>query len=86
MSLFNSSQNSTDYIQTGGFSPCTLFPDLLPPNPLADLLTISSHVTIKTTLSPQISDFPVPSRDVNVTNKLSLAKNNLIIPGQGEFG
>ncbi len=53
MSLLNSSQNSTDYMQTGGFSPCTLFPDLLPPNPLADLLTISSHVTIETTMSPQ---------------------------------
>jgi hypothetical protein len=53
MSLLNSSQNSTGYIQTGGFSPCKLFPDLLPPNPLADLLTTYSHVTIKTTLSPQ---------------------------------
>jgi hypothetical protein len=53
MSLLNSSQNSTGYIQTGGFSPCTLFPDLLPPNLLADLLTIYSHITIKTTLSPQ---------------------------------
>ncbi len=29
-------------------------------------------------------DFPVPSWDV--TNELSLAGNNLIIPGQGEFG
>ncbi len=27
--------------------------------------------------------FPVPSRDI--TTKLSLAGNNLIIPGQGEF-
>ncbi len=47
MSLLNSSQNSTGYIQTGGFSPCTLFPDLLPPKPLADLLTLYSHITIK---------------------------------------
>ncbi len=45
MSLLNSSQNSTGYIQTGGFSPCTLFPDLLPPNPLADLLTIYLHIS-----------------------------------------
>jgi hypothetical protein len=28
--------------------------------------------------------FPVPSRDV--TNKLSLARNNLIISGQKDFG
>jgi hypothetical protein len=61
MSLLNSSQNSTDYIQTGGFSPCTLFPDLLPPNQLADLLTIYSHVTIKTTLSPHLSQCCGPS-------------------------
>jgi hypothetical protein len=47
MPLLNSSQNSTGYIQTGEFSPCTLFPDLLPPNPLADLLTIYLHITIK---------------------------------------
>jgi hypothetical protein len=47
MSLLNSPQNSTGYIQTGGFSPCTLFPDLLPPKPLADLLTIYSHIMIK---------------------------------------
>jgi hypothetical protein len=33
----------------------------------------------------KVSDFPVPSRDVTI-NKLSLAGNNLIIPGQREFG
>ena len=38
----------------GDFLPATLFPDLLPPKPLADLLTISSNVTIKTTMSPHI--------------------------------
>ncbi len=43
----NSPQNSTGYIQTGGFSPCTLFPRFLPPKPLEDLLTIYSHITIK---------------------------------------
>jgi hypothetical protein len=32
----------------------------------------------------KVTDFPVPSRDV--TTKLYLAGNNLIIPGQGEFG
>jgi hypothetical protein len=32
MTLLNSSQNSTGYIQTGGFSPCTLYPDFYPPN------------------------------------------------------
>jgi hypothetical protein len=31
----------------------------------------------------KVSDFPVPSRDVT---KLPQAENNLIIPGQGEFG
>jgi hypothetical protein len=32
----------------------------------------------------EVCDFPVPSQDV--TNQLSLFGNNLIIPGQGEFG
>jgi hypothetical protein len=32
----------------------------------------------------KVIDFPVPSRDV--TTKLSLAGNNLVIPGQREFG
>jgi len=64
MSLLNSPQNSTDYIQTVGFSPCTLFPDLLPPNPLADLLTISSNVTIKTTMSPQPKDKQIAIFDI----------------------
>ncbi len=32
----------------------------------------------------KVSDFPVPSRDVS--NELSLAGNNQIIPRQGEFG
>ena len=60
MTLLNSSQNSTEYIrvQTGGISPCTVhtIPRFLPPKPLADLLTIYSHITIKlrlTVLSPQ---------------------------------
>jgi hypothetical protein len=47
MSLLNRSQNSTDYIQLEDFLPASLFPDLLTPNPLADLLTISSNVTTK---------------------------------------
>ncbi len=33
----------------------------------------------------KVGDFPVPSRNVTIT-KLILADNNLINPGQGEFG
>jgi hypothetical protein len=33
----------------------------------------------------KVSDFPIPSRDVTYGTKLSLAGNNLIIPGQGEL-
>ncbi len=40
MSLLNSSQNSTGYIQTGGFFSLHIIPGFLPPKPLADLLTI----------------------------------------------
>jgi hypothetical protein len=32
----------------------------------------------------KVIDFPVPSRDMSLT-KLSLAGNDLIFPGQGEF-
>ena len=56
MTLLNSSQNSTGYIQTGGFFSLHIIPGFLPPKPLADLLTIYSHITIKlrlTVLSPQ---------------------------------
>ncbi len=39
----------------GDFLPAHYSPIYYPPpNPLADLLTISSHVTIKTTMSPHI--------------------------------
>jgi hypothetical protein len=73
MSLLNSSQNSTGYIQTGGFSPCTLFPDLLPPKPLADLLTIYSHVTIKTTLSPQDLIYTSPCYSLNLYTEKTIS-------------
>ena len=33
----------------------------------------------------KVIDFPVRNREVTIA-KLSLAGNNLIIPGQGEFG
>ncbi len=51
------------------------------------------------TVKKEVSDFPVPSRDLITKlslagkiyagmslSKLSLAENNLIIPGQGKFG
>jgi hypothetical protein len=41
---------------------------------------ITDDYTVK-----KISDFSVLSRDVKLT-KLSLVGNNLIFPGQGEFG
>ncbi len=44
----------------------------------------SSHRIIGSYTVKKVNDFPVPNRDV--TNKLSLARNNLIIPGRGEFG
>ncbi len=47
MTLLNSSQNSTGYIQTGGFFSLHTIPRFLPPKPLADLLTIYSHITLK---------------------------------------
>ncbi len=39
---------------------------------------------VRTTLWKKVGDFPVPTRDV--TNQILPAGNNLIIPGQGEFG
>ncbi len=39
----------------------------------------------KTYTVKNVTVFPVPSRDFLLT-KLSLAGNNLIIPGQGELG
>ncbi len=80
MSLLNSPQNSTGYIQTEGFSPCTLFPDLLPPNPLADLLTIYLHVTIKTTLSPQYQHKVMRFKNCNffIVNFSISSQNNLV--------
>ncbi len=43
------------------------------------ILFLPMQYTVK-----KVSDFPVPSRDV--TDQQSQARNNLIIPGQGEFG
>jgi hypothetical protein len=47
---------------------------------LSKMLENNTLYTVK-----KVSDFPVPSRDVTITN-LSLAGNYLIISGQGEFG
>jgi hypothetical protein len=47
MTLLNSSKNSTGYIQTGGLFSLHTIPRFLPPKPLADLLTIYSHITLK---------------------------------------
>jgi hypothetical protein len=58
MSLLNSSQNSTGYIQTGGFFSLHI-PRFLPPKPLADLLTIYSHITIKLRLKYAVSTNPL---------------------------
>ena len=58
MSLLNSSQNSTGYIQTGGFFSLHIIPGFLPPKPLADLLTIYSHITIKLRLNYAVSTGP----------------------------
>jgi hypothetical protein len=55
MTLLNSSQNSTGYIQTGGFFSLHIIPGFLPPKPLADLLTIYSHITIKLRLKYAVS-------------------------------
>ncbi len=39
----------------------------------------------RSTMSKNVNNFPVPSRDVT-NGDYSLAGNNLIIPPQGEFG
>jgi hypothetical protein len=58
MSLLNSSENSTGYIQTGGFFSLHTIPRFLPPKPLADLLTIYSNITIKLRLNYAVSTGP----------------------------
>ncbi len=45
----------------------------------SDVLTL--FYTVK-----EVSNFPVPDREVTLQTKLSLAGKNLLIPGQWEFG
>jgi hypothetical protein len=45
---------------------------------------LGGNAQVSSTLYKMVIFFPVPSREV--TNQVSLAGNNLIYPGQGEFG
>ncbi len=52
--------------------------------PAFPLFNYSNSSVISIYTVKKVSDFPVPSR--NVTNQGLPGRENLIIPGQGEFG